>query len=794
MGKVPRTSRVAAKGNSVDFGCRLTRPATVVLASVILVGLGSVPVQAAPATDGLPGYGYELVSPASTAGQEVQPAAISETGDEVLFASGGGFVDVGNLQSLGTTYRASRTASGWDTRALGGPPASEFPTFTGINVDWTADWWQTDRPLTLWQARPVTAAADDLQPVVGIKDGPWHAVAAPGGNGTNTWGTATDLSGVVQLQRNAARPSLTDGTVDTRNTARFSLVTSARKSDGTLDVRQVAKQAGVSLFPTCDISLGGPSGGITRGAVARDGLSRIVFTMSGTGCTTGARQRVWVSEPFSANPDAVDVSQTRCTVSCGAAAAVRFVGGSLDTSRLFMTTTQKLLDEDIQTGSDIYEYDFRRPEAERLRLATPNPTPANVLGVVAVSDSGSHVYFVARGDLAAADHGAAAPVEGAPNLYVRIADPAGGPAATRFVGVLDEGDLALWQLPVFSQSVISRDGRYLAFASTAPLTADKQPGDAHPDIYRFDANATTGGLRRAWTDDPAHNGSQRTAGSTIPGMSRTGPLANFERGRVGLQVMADDGSSIAFTSSEPLVERDTNAQNDAFVWTADAGGSVAMISDGKDPRGVSAEGMTPNGSTYLIGTVSQLTHEHVATSEGLYAYRRGGGFPKPPAPVDPCRVIDADECQSPVDPLPPFGGIGSGSVTGPGNEVPGDSERPSTPQVRIVGKKSARGTSLRLGVRVTSPGRIRISGSGLRSSTRRVTQAGTYRMTVRLSASAQHTLKRKGNLKVRSRVTLTLSGQRAASTRPTLQFARKPQKRAGGRNAVLAVDQSKGGR
>jgi len=58
---------------------------------------------------------------------------------------------------------------------------------------------------------------------------------------------------------------------------------------------------------------------------------------------------------------------------------------------------QELLDHD--STYNLYEYDFNRPEGEKLALLSPDAEPAKVEGVVRISPDGSHVYFVAQGVL-----------------------------------------------------------------------------------------------------------------------------------------------------------------------------------------------------------------------------------------------------------------------------------------------------------------------------------------------------------------------------------------------------------
>src|SRR5690606_28105985 len=118
-----------------------------------------------------------------------------------------------------------------------------------------------------------------------------------------------------------------DGSTDTRTASRNSLYVAQAEADGSFDLRQVARDGNAAQFTTCSISPGGSAGGITRGAIRREDLTRIIYTTHG--CNQTARQRVWVSEPYGPTPQPYDISAPQCT-DCGAQQRVEFVGASLD--------------------------------------------------------------------------------------------------------------------------------------------------------------------------------------------------------------------------------------------------------------------------------------------------------------------------------------------------------------------------------------------------------------------------------------------------------------------------------
>ena len=94
-----------------------------------------------------------------------------------------------------------------------------------------------------------------------------------------------------------------------------------------------------------------------------------------------------------------------------------FAGASKDGSKAFFTDTQQLTDDATQgagsaatggcinagTGCNLYLYDFANPSGTNLIDISAGDTSGSgpqVQGVMATSDDGSHVYFVADGVLA----------------------------------------------------------------------------------------------------------------------------------------------------------------------------------------------------------------------------------------------------------------------------------------------------------------------------------------------------------------------------------------------------------
>ncbi len=736
-------------------------------------GLGASGAAAAPATNGIPGWGYELVSPVSTAGQESFPMSISPAGDDVVYASPGGFADVDALSNLGIPYRARRTPSGWQTATLGNPPVTALRGFTFGSVDYEAEWWLKDAPLVSiygGATKPTIELDTPLTVFQGTKGGAWQPLPFEAKD-LILYGTSPDQSMLLLQSREALPVPLTDGSVDTRtygasSTTRGLLIVK-RNPDGTFDYGQVAQQNGESFRPSCEIVLAGRGNPVRRGALARKDFSRVVFAVAGSGCTNTASTRVWATDPFSEDADAIELSapEPGC-VSC-TNQNVTMVGGAADVSRVYMTTTQKLLNVDTQSGTDLYEYDYRQPAGQRLRLVTGNSTPANVQGVQDVSEDGSRVFFVANGVLDDAVYDDVEPSAAGRNLYLRMddpEDPVNGTPIVRFIATLDAGDQVA--TAPSRLGTITPDGRYFTFMSKAALTDDKLAGDTTADIYRYDVE--TGELIRIWTDDPDHNGANRTGTVSHSGISKSGQYANFDWQWSGRGGMTDDGSTIMFWTDAALAPGDLNGAGDIYLWREETG-TIAMVSDGKDPLGAGGAMLAADGTTVLVLTRTRLVPQHTSTSQGMYAYRLGGGIPLPPAPPTPCQ---GDECQDQTS-APDGPRLASVEFAGAGNLKGGDRVDPS---VSVSKAKVVVGSAGRIAVRVPAAGRIAVRGAAVRGASRAASKGGRYSLPVKLSANARKALAKRGALSVRVRVSYRARGGRLASKTVVVKFKRPAAK------------------
>ncbi len=132
----------------------------------------------------------------------------------------------------------------------------------------------------------------------------------------------------------------------------------------------------------------------------------------------------------------------------------------------------------------------------------------------------------------------------------------------------------------------------------------------------------------------------------------------------------------------------------------------------------------------------------------VYDARVNGGLASQwPSPATPCT---AQSCRQPTSGAPPTPTVGTVSFTGPGTPA----APATTARVRVV-KKTVHGTTFVLSVKVPESGRIAISGAWVKTAGRSVASAGTFKLTIRLTAAAKRELKHRRKLKVKVSVRFT---------------------------------------
>ena len=407
---------------------------------------------------------------------------------------------------------------------------------------------------------------------------------------------------------------------------------------------------------------------------------------------------------------------------------VSFLATSPDASRAWFYTRQPLVDSDADPASDegegardLYLAKLAGGQVTELIQAShgdaTDPTPgrgAGFQGILGISQDAQRAYFVATGVLTAAanpsgDHAA----QGADNLYAydaqteeakfvarlcsgqdksgSVADPAC--TAAESVAAYNQ-ERSLWNTnPAAKRVQLTPDGRFLLFDSIAQLTPDDT--DAAVDVYRYDLQ--TGRLTRVSFGRRGNdaNGNDEAFDATIPPLG--GSPAELDRGAGDTsRAISSDGSTAVFTTAAPLVSRDTNLRivadggalpgdsiclvkegcplnSDVYEWSEDghgtcheAGGCIALISDGADPQGATTPVLSASGNDVTFLTPAGLAPADTDGLKDLYDARVDGGFPRP---AEPPICTSGETCLGPIPPLPPPPQINSEGETG-GNGKP----------------------------------------------------------------------------------------------------------------------------
>lgn len=674
---------------------------------------------------------YELVTPPYKEGSAtLYHYALSEDGGRLIASSfvgafAGTEEDSPNLQSplTGVAYEFSRTGGGWVTRPLG-PPASEYGSIGMFSVanDLEGGVWELRR-----LSQPVGVSSLYLERIGQatprfIEIGP----ATPDRNRFNLSaylyvGNSRDLSHVLFTIHEAGFYWPFDATVAPADSL-YEYVGQEKAAPSLVGVKGEGDSS--ELISVCGTRLGSSSADEQNGsmynAVSADG-SRVFFTPVGADDHACAGEQPPVDELF-AREEAPPAKTRTVPVSCEAqfspCADANFEGASRDGSKVFFTSTQKLLEGASEDGApgdsavgvgtpnfevkgcsrtaapggcNLYEYDFGRAGAglaRKLVLVSGGSAAPEVRGVVRISQDGSHVYFVAKGVLTGAEmNGFADSAQlGANNLYVFERDARFPEGHTSFIATLAAADgerkaqrVGDWARADERQALASEEGRFLIFGSVADLTHEQVSGAAR-QVFEYDA--ITGRLVRASIGQGGYNDDGRDTTSD----AKLALLDNYaEADLPGLNSsLATSDGTVFFSSAAALTPQALNDQTGiagALVYNVYEyrDGQVSLISDGRDAatiRGVAGPvlmGYDPSGSDVFFATSNPLVPQDTDTQRDIYDARVNGGFPAPPSPL----ACAADVCQGPLSSPPPLPVPGGSATQAGGGNLQAPAPRPA---------------------------------------------------------------------------------------------------------------------
>jgi hypothetical protein len=238
----------------------------------------------------------------------------------------------------------------------------------------------------------------------------------------------------------------------------------------------------------------------------------------------------------------------------------------------------------------------------------------------------------------------------------------------------------------------------------------------------------------------------------------TGSLPSGEL--VASRGMSDDGNRVFFDTPDALVSRDANGKRDVYEWTPSG---LSLISSGRSQQNSFLLDNSANGDDVFFATSEGLDPTDRDQGYDVYDARVGGGF-KTAAQPAPCA---GDECRSGLSGASTLPTPGSGAFSGPGDAQPSPAPPEPAAKLKLGSRKLSAGT-LVVSATIGRPGRVTVTGSGLRRVVKTYTKSGSVTIKVTLTAAAKRTLKAKHRLKLSVRVGYTPESGAASSMTFTL--------------------------
>lgn len=640
------------------------------IVSVLLVGVAVAWLTCLSAAWALPdNRAYEMVTPVEKNGVDPGVAVSAPTGNVVDWEANGG---LGDATSGGITlYQSQRTAGGWQTVALTPKP----PTLLGLLQEQAPMFWTPDLSKTIY-------ATPESYDITNFENGASNLyLQSPEGSlswisqGTQIGSTpdeitfdgstpeaehvvfSTEESLVPQatgIEPNGYRP--TDYLYERNVASGQTTLIDVDNSGNLLNPEGAILGNGNWLArgePPAISYLPANLYGTTTNAISSDG-SKIFFESPPPSLYEAELEPSFsqtVHLYMRDGSETVPIDNPAITNGPGA----RYEGASEDGSLVFFSSDEAL-GGDPYADKEIYEFDTSS------RTVTPISTgegssDGRVLGITAIANDGSHVYFVAKGLLATNTNSEdQIATEGAPNLYVYDTST----HKTTFIATVSLKDAEaeperpgpLTADPDYERAAVpTPDGSVLVFESSADLTGQNSSG--YFEIYRYQAD--TGALSCvSCTPD----------GVTPTGSATMGDVGGGSYGPPGKPLaMSADGSRIFFDSPDALVPEAINGGEqhsslfgtlstfDVYEWE---NGVVSLISDGRSSTSSLLSSTTPSGNDVFFNTAASLVPQDTDGGErDIYDARVDGGFSASSGGAStPCD--NGASCRGPIGPAPSF--------------------------------------------------------------------------------------------------------------------------------------------
>ena len=597
------------------------------------------------------------------------PVAIPGGGAEVVGAGPGELfygVDIGYpdaTKGAHSLWFAKRTPSGWGPSTQISPPVTgPEEKLGGLSASSSTEWISGDLSCALQTSASALTADPGVR--MNIEAGATNLYRR-NPDGSYTAITTLPITNMPELKEAAENGGIqfvpmmaTPDCSKVIFTTRFHFPGVPGKGDPRLYEWEegTLRNAGIVPGPSGEVAaqvlLGGPtisSRTNTANVYSEDG-SRVFFTATRETSSNPAEignRAVFAREDGERTID-ISLSET-ATPDTGAT----YMDASRDGSRVFFTANAGLADESSVAGTDLYEYDFEKPEGERLTdlSISTEAGGAQVAGMLGESEDGSRVYFAARGQLLPG-HGNSFAENQSADTY-SIYGESGG--SLDFVGTVTAEDVeyALVNGREDWRSHVSADGRFLLFESSAKVTGYESGGVVQ--AYLYDAAATS---------EAAVCVSCRSDGK--PPLSPDGNrLVNQANSNTRNLIVRGGEPRVFFSSPNPLAPGAQEGKVNFYEWSHGQVFRLAsQVGEGQSPWFSSA---SEDGTDVYFSTTETLNWEDGDARSSVYDARVGGGFPEPPPAPAPCDANAEGSCQGPAQGAPAVPGAASASFNGPGN-------------------------------------------------------------------------------------------------------------------------------
>ena len=594
---------------------------------------------------------YELASPANKNSTDVgwNRTRASLDGSKVAFVSTSGFGDA-QAAALNGGYLASRSASGWTTTGLM-PPLAPATQSENIIARPLVDGFNPDLSKAAVQAGPPGTPGSPLTKNIYVRDSLTGEFELATVNAPLTPQTflykpffagASNSFDHVFIQSSA--PLTADGTGFATKAYEY--------SGGALTLAGLIPPvgsvscggSGPACIPAPSGSAVGPTAGASTTQYAHDAVSedgtRAFFTAPPT-----ASGQLYVRKN---GTETVQVSASqRATPDPNGVKPALFWAASTDGRYVFFTSSQALTEDattgPTSTGTDLYRFDTQSGDLIDVSVDVADANGAEVQGVLGASDDGSAVYFAAKAQLVPGKGTA-----GSGNIYLwEGGDPIYVATVGLGSGIGDDGRNN-WSLgpvtPGLLASRVTPDGSSLLFSS--------RQDNPSTQIYLY--NAGSEGITCV---SCAPEGGLTTGQAEL----QAPPFGPFSRWTYVPRNISDDGSRIAFETTQALVGEDVDSAVDVYMYED---GTARLISFGAGKYESHFGDMSPSGDDVFFATRNRLTGYDGDGSLDIYNASVEGGFPEPPTEAQPCQ---AEACQGALTVAPAPAAAASASVAGAGN-------------------------------------------------------------------------------------------------------------------------------